>query len=225
MEKNLNETKIIELFESDFNAKSVLYSDSVELSNGFPEEVIANIIKCTIRGSVAYVKEIENATDIVAIHIVDEKNNFYGALVVSKETDDEGKDSYTLSIINDEAEYDERKSADEFDKIVEANDPSYVKFLADFLAVNSGKMSKDGQGVSVKDNAGFMYVVLLAFFMAYKTYANNLTDDEVKEDNGVTVNFDDEMKISVTEVDGKRVVTVEPGTALKTFIKDDKANQ
>ena len=60
MEKNLNETKIIELFESDFNAKSVLYSDSVELSNGFPEEVIANIIKCTIRGSVAYVKEIEN---------------------------------------------------------------------------------------------------------------------------------------------------------------------
>lgn len=224
MEKNLNETKIFELFETNFDAKAKLYSDSLELGAGFPYEILSNIIKSTIRGTIAYVKQMDNDDEKVAIHVVDEKNNFIVCLVVTKEVDDEGKNAFEIAVINDETAYDEAKES--FDKIIEANEPSYVKFLADFLADYSHKMSKDGRGIRVDDTAGVMYIVIMAFFMAINTYANNMTEDEVKADNGVVINYEDELIINITEdEDNKRRVTIEPGTALKTFAKDDKGLQ
>lgn len=224
MEKNLNETKIFELFETNFDAKAKLYSDSLELGAGFPYEVLSNIIKSTLRGTIAYVKQTNSDDEKTAIHVVDEKNNFIVGLVVTKEVDDDGKDAYELTVITDEGSYDEAKES--FDKIVEANEPAYVKFLADFLEEYSHKVSKNGTGIKVGDTAGVMYIVLMAFFMSVNTYANNLTKDEVTEDGGIVINYEDELQINISEdSEGKRCLTVEPGTALKTFAKDDKGIQ
>lgn len=222
MEKNFEETKMFEIFASDFDAKVSLYSTDVELGPDFPYEVFTQVIKTVLRGTVSFVKEHEAAADTVAVHCVDEKNNFISAMVVSKETDDEGKTSYELSFITNEDDYDAQK--DSFDKIVEANEPAIMKFLANYLVVFSSNNGNQGMRVA-DDNAGIMYVSMLAFFMSINAYANNLTEDEVKEDNGLVVKFDDELIINISNENGKRHVEIEPGTALKTFVKSDTSDQ
>ena len=143
-------------------------------------------------------------------------------MVVSKETDDEGKTSYELSFVTNEDDYDAQK--DSFDKIVEANEPAIMKFLANYLVVFSSNNGNQGMRVA-DDNAGIMYVSMLAFFMSINAYANNLTEDEVKEDGGLVVKFDDELIINIKNENGKRHVEIEPGTALKTFVKSDTSDQ
>ena len=88
------------------------------------------------------------------------------------------------------------------------------------------KFSSDNhQAMKVADNnAGIMFVAMMAFFMAVNTYANNVTEEEVKDD-GLVVKFDDELIIDIKNEDGKRKVAVEPGTALKTFVKSDTSDQ
>ena len=49
---------------------------------------------------------------------------------------------------------------------------------------------------------------------------NNLSKDDVKD--GFTVEFGEYLIVSCDEVDGKHVISIEPGKALKTFVKDDK---
>ena len=222
MEKNFEETKMFEVFASDFDAKVSLYSTDVELGPDFPYEVFTQVIKAVLRGTVSFVKEHEAAADTVAVHWVDEKNNFISAMVVSKETDDEGKTSYELSFVTNEDDYDAQK--DSFDKIVEANEPAIMKFLANYLVVFSSNNGNQGMRVA-DDNAGIMYVSMLAFFMSINAYANNLTEDEVKEDGGLVVKFDDELIINISNENGKRHVEIEPGTALKTFVKSDTSDQ
>lgn len=220
MEKNFEETKMFEIFASDFDAKVSLYSTDVELGPDFPYEVFTQVIKAVLRGTVSFVKEHEAAADAVAVHCVDEKNNFISAMVVSKETDDEGKTSYELSFVTNEDDYDAQK--DSFDKIVEANEPAIMKFLANYLVVFSSNNGNQGMRVA-DDNAGIMYVSMLAFFMSINTYANNVTEEEVKDN--LVVKFDDELIITIKDEAGKRKVEIEPGTALKTFVKSDTSDQ
>ena len=222
MEKNFEETKMFEIFASDFDAKVSLYSTDVELGPDFPYEVFTQVVKAVLRGTVSFVKEHEAAADTVAVYCVDEKNNFISAMVVSKETDDEGKTSYELSFVTNEDDYDAQK--DSFDKIVEANEPAIMKFLANYLVVFSSNNGNQGMRVA-DDNAGIMYVSMLAFFMSINTYANNVTEEEVKEDGGLVVKFDDELIINIKNENGKRHVEIEPGTALKTFVKSDTSDQ
>ena len=222
MEKNFEETKMFEIFASDFDAKVSLYSTDVELGPDFPYEVFTQVIKAVLRGTVSFVKEHEAAADTVAVHCVDEKNNFIAAMIISKEADDEGKTSYELSFVTNEDDYDAQK--DSFDKIVEANEPAIMKFLANYLVVFSSNNGNQGMRVA-DDNAGIMYVSMLAFFMSINAYANNLTEDEVKEDGGLVVKFDDELIINIKNENGKRHVEIEPGTALKTFVKSDTSDQ
>ena len=222
MEKNFEETKMFEVFASDFDAKVSLYSTDVELGPDFPYEVFTQVIKAVLRGTVSFVKEHEAAADTVAVHCVDEKNNFIAAMIISKEADDEGKTSYELSFVTNEDDYDAQK--DSFDKIVEANEPAIMKFLANYLVVFSSNNGNQGMRVA-DDNAGIMYVSMLAFFMSINAYANNLTEDEVKEDGGLVVKFDDELIINISNENGKRHVEIEPGTALKTFVKSDTSDQ
>ena len=220
MEKTFEETKMFELFVTNFDAKIGLYSSDVEIGPDFPYDAFRMVIKTVLRGAVSFVKKHESTPDTVAIHCVDEKNNFIAAMVVSKETDDEGKTSYELSFITDGDDYDAQKES--FDKIVEANEPAIMKYLANYLL----KFSSDNhQAMKVADdNAGIMFVAMMAFFMAVNTYANNVTEEEVKDD-GLVVKFDDELIIDIKEEDGKRKVAVEPGTALKTFVKSDTSDQ
>ena len=221
MEKTFEETKMFELFVTNFDAKIGLYSSDVEIGPDLPYDAFRMVIKSVLRGAVSFVKEHETAmADTVAIHCVDEKNNFIVAMAVSKETDDEGKTSYELSFITDGDDYDAQKES--FDKIVEANEPAIMKYLANFLL----KFSSDNhQAMKVADNnAGIMFVAMMAFFMAVNTYANNVTEEEVKDD-GLVVKFDDELIIDIKNEDGKRKVAVEPGTALKTFVKSDTSDQ
>lgn len=222
MEKNFEETKMFELFTTNFDSKVSLYSTDVELGPDFPYDIFRYVIKSMLRGSVAFIKEHESASDAVAIHCVDEKNNFIVAIVVSKEADDEGKNSYELSFITTEEEYDADK--DNFDKIIEANEPAIIKFLANFLIQFTSSATNGRQGIKVADNAAIMYVAMLAFFMSIEAYANNVTEDEVKDD-GLVVKFDDELVIDIKDENGKRVVSIEPGTALKTFVKSDEKDQ
>ena len=222
MEKNFEETKMFELFTTNFDSKVSLYSTDVELGPDFPYEVFTQVIKSVLRGTVSFVKEHEAAADTVAVHCVDEKNNFISAMVVSKETDDEGKTSYELRFITNEEDYDNQK--DSFDKIVEANEPAIMKFLANYLVVFSSNNGNQGMRVA-DDNAGIMYVSMLAFFMSINAYANNVTEDEVKEDGGLVVKFDDELIINIKNENGKRHVEIEPGTSLKTFVKSDTSDQ
>ena len=220
MEKNFEETKMFEIFASDFDAKVSLYSTDVELGPDFPYEVFTQVIKSVLRGTVSFVKEHEAAADTAAVHCVDEKNNFISAMVVSKETDDEGKTSYELSFVTNEDDYDAQK--DSFDKIVEANEPAIMKFLANYLVVFSSNNGNQGMRVA-DDNAGIMYVSMLAFFMSINTYANNVTEEEVKDN--LVVKFDDDLIITINDEAGKRKVEIEPGTALKTFVKSDTSDQ
>lgn len=222
MEKNFEETKMFELFTTNFDAKVSMYSTDVELGPDFPYDIFRYVIKSMLRGSVAFIKEHESAADAVAIHCVDEKNNFIVAMVVSKEADDEGKNSYELSFITTEEDYDSQK--DSFDKIIEANEPAIIKFLANFLIQFTSAATNGRQGIKVADNAAIMYVAMLAFFMSIEAYANNVTEDEVKND-GLVVKFDDELVIDIKEENNKRVVGIEPGTALKTFVKSDENDQ
>ena len=220
MEKTFEETKMFEIFVTNFDAKIGLYSSDVEIGPDFPYDAFRMVIKSVLRGAVSFVKEHESTPDTVAIHCVDEKNNFIVAMAVSKETDDEGKTSYELSFITNGDDYDAQKES--FDKIVEANEPAIMKYLANFLL----KFSSDNhQAMKVADdNAGIMFVAMMAFFMAVNTYANNVTEEEVKDD-GLVVKFDDELIIDIKNEDGKRKVAVEPGTALKTFVKSDTSDQ
>ena len=220
MEKTFEETKMFELFVTNFDAKIGLYSSDVEIGPDFPYDAFRMVIKTVLRGAVSFVKKHESTPDTVAIHCVDEKNNFIAAMVVSKETDDEGKTSYELSFITDGDDYDAKKES--FDKIVEANEPAIMKYLASFLMEFS---YYNHHAMKVADNnAGTMFVAMMAFFMAINTYANNVTEEEVKDD-GLVVKFDDELIIDIKEEDGKRKVAVEPGTALKTFVKSDTSDQ
>lgn len=220
MEKNFEETKMFELFTTNFDSKVSLYSTDVELGPDFPYEVFTQVVKAVLRGTVSFVKEHEAAADTVAVHCVDEKNNFICAMVISGEADDEGKKSYELSFIANEDDYDAQK--DSFDKIVEANEPAIMKFLANYLVVFSSNNGNQGMRVA-DDNAGIMYVSMLAFFMSINAYANNVTEEEVKED--LVVKFDDELTITIKDEAGKRRVEIEPGTALKTFVKSDTSDQ
>lgn len=222
MEKNFEETKMFELFTTTFDSKVSLYSTDVELGPDFPYDVFRYVIKAVLRGSVAFIKEHESAADSVAIHCVDEKNNFIVAILVAKETDDEGKTSYEVSFITSQEDYDNQKA--DFDKIVESNEPAFIKFLANFLTQFTSAATNGRQGIKVADNAAIMYVAMLAFFMSIEAYANNVTEDEVKDD-GLVVKFDDELIISIEEENGKRVVGIEAGTALKTFVKSDEKDQ
>ena len=222
MEKTFEETKMFEIFVTDFDAKIGLYSSDVEIGPDFPYDAFRMVIKSVLRGAVSFVKEHESAPDTVAIHCVDEKNNFITAMVVGKETDDEGKTSYELSFITNEDDYDAQKES--FDKIVEANEPAIMKFLANYLVVFSSNNGNQGMRVA-DDNAGIMFVSMLAFFMSINTYANNVTEEEVKDDGGLVVKFDDELIINIKNENGKRHVEIEPGTALKTFVKSDTSDQ
>lgn len=222
MEKTFEETKMFEIFVTNFDAKIGLYSSDVEIGPDFPYDAFRMVIKSVLRGAVSFVKEHETAmADTVAIHCVDEKNNFITAMVISEEADDEGKKSYELSFIMDEDEYDAQKDKS-FDKVIEANEPAIMKYLANYLL----KFSSDNhQAMKVADNnAGIMFVAMMAFFMAVNTYTNNVTEEEVKDD-GLVVKFDDELIIDIKNEDGKRKVAVEPGTALKTFVKSDTSDQ
>ena len=220
MEKTFEETKMFELLVTNFDAKIGLYSSDVEIGPDFPYDAFRMVIKTVLRGAVSFVKKHESTPDTVAIHCVDEKNNFIAAMVVSKETDDEGKTSYELSFITDGDDYDAQKES--FDKIVEANEPAIMKYLASFLMEFS---YNNHHAMKVADNnAGTMFVAMMAFFMAVNTYANNVTEEEVKDD-GLVVKFDDELIIDIKNEDGKRKVAVEPGTALKTFVKSDTSDQ
>lgn len=220
MEKTFEETKMFELFVTNFDAKIGLYSSDVEIGPDFPYDAFRMVIKTVLRGAVSFVKKHESTPDTVAIHCVDEKNNFIAAMVVSKETDDEGKTSYELSFITDGDDYDAQKES--FDKIVEANEPAIMKYLASFLMEFS---YNNHHAMKVADNnAGTMFVAMMAFFMAINTYANNVTEEEVKDD-GLVVKFDDELIIDIKDEDGKRKVAVDPGTALKTFVKSDTSDQ
>lgn len=222
MEKNFEETKMFELFTTTFDSKVSLYSTDVELGPDFPYDIFRYVIKSVLRGSVAFVKEHESAADTVAIHCVDEKNNFIVAIAISKEADDEGKISYEISFITSQEEYDSQKA--DFDKTIESNEPAFIKFLANFLTQFTSAATNGRQGIKVADNAAIMYVSMLSFFMSIEAYANNLTEDEVKDD-GLVVKFDDELVIDIKNENGKRVVGIEPGTALKTFVKSDADQQ
>ena len=91
LEKTFEETKMFELFVTNFDAKIGLYSSDVEIGPDFPYDAFRMVIKSVLRGAVSFVKEHETAmADTVAIHCVDEKNNFITAMVISEEADDEG---------------------------------------------------------------------------------------------------------------------------------------
>jgi len=52
-----------------------------------------------------------------------------------------------------------------------------------------------------------------------------LTRDEITEE-GLEIDIEDTITVAVSlDEEGNRVVAIEPGTALKTYVKDDKFNQ
>ena len=64
------------------------------------------------------------------------------------------------------------------------------------------------------------YTFLRLAFAEINNYMNNLSKDDIKD--GFTVEFGEYLIVSCDEVDGKHVISIEPGKALKTFVKDDK---
>jgi hypothetical protein len=70
-----------------------------------------------------------------------------------------------------------------------------------------------------------LYDFLRVLFSTILNYTNSLTRDEITEE-GLEIDIEDTITIAVSlDEEGNRVVAIEPGTALKTYVKDDKCNQ
>ena len=129
---------------------------------------------------------------------------FLCALLVNRTVDQENKTSFDVSFTTDKELVDNSELCQ---YTIAASERELQEFVNKFILEE------------VKND------FLRVLFSTILNYTNSLTRDEITEE-GLEIDIEDTITIAVSlDEEGNRVVAIEPGTALKTYVKDDKCNQ
>ena len=194
MEKLVTETSIIEQTLNRLRSEAFFSVNSSQF-NMLLEGLLFSAAKY-----LANTKPEEDAT----ISINDTNGTFIAGVVLEKVKDEDGKDSFEIHFEMDENAVKTEDAILLSDKAVQAFiNPSLYEITRNKFIAND-----------------ITYTFLRLAFAEINNYMNNLSKDDVKD--GFTVEFGEYLIVSCDEVDGKHVISIEPGKALKTFVKDDK---
>ena len=151
------------------------------------------------------------ATSAVTISNTD--GVFLCALLVNRTVDQENKTSFDASFTTDKELVDNSELCQ---YTIAASERELQEFVNKFILEEVKNRFQTPE---------LLYDFLRVLFSTILNYTNSLTRDEITEE-GLEIDIEDTITIAVSlDEEGNRVVAIEPGTALKTYVKDDKCNQ
>lgn len=148
-----------------------------------------------------------------AVTISNTDGVFLCALLVNRTVDQENKTSFDVSFTTDKELV---NNSELCQYTIAASERELQEFVNKFIMAEVKNRFQAPE---------LLYDFLRVLFSTILNYTNSLTRDEITEE-GLEIDIEDTITIAVSlDEESNRVVAIEPGTALKTYVKDDKFNE
>ena len=202
MQKEIKETNVYEEIIETIKSEDFLL---LEVKN------LDSAIRVVTEGFVKFLANLRYTEDqnSSAIRISDRNGSFILGVIADHSKDDEGKDSFEISFTIEE------EDIKDIEPTYELSNSEVQVFLNRFMYTQVSHQFQSNEMV---------YKIMRAVWVNLLAFASNVQKKELDEE-GYTLKINETLNINVNDEDGKRVITIEPGTDLKKFIKDDSLIQ